>query len=255
VSQKTAIVAGNGPSLADIPAGVVLNGDMIIRTNSFFLEPTYYLGDQVDLAYVAGDPKVAPFVLATMQKVTDHYHIAAWTAQSPLVAKAGQKHLHRPFTPFQTATPEAAKAFKDLSAQYQAQPTAGVCAMFQAQAHGAQTIILAGIDLYATPKRYTYEPGKHMRDLLGQNLGARAYDTRLHSADLDRALIDWMASQSGMTVLKASTSSPLDLDPAPMREGNAEFSNQCSLSRRPMWRLSIFQKPPGNRCATRSGLS
>lgn len=218
MSRRTTIVAGNGPSLAKIPAGVVVKGDTIIRTNSFFLEPTYHLGDHVDLAYVAGDPRVAPFVLATLQKVTDHYHIAGWSAQHGRVIKAGQKHFSKPFEPF-APTPQAVETLKNLMERYQVQPTAGVAAMLQAQARGADTIILAGIDLYATPQRYVYEPGKHMRDLLGQNLGARAYDTRLHSEDLDRALIDWVANSDGVTVCKASAESPLDLDVASLRQG------------------------------------
>lgn len=220
MSGKTVIVAGNGPSLAEIPPGVVIKGDTIIRTNSFFLEPAYHLGDHVDLAYIAGDPRVAPFVFATLQKVTDHYHIAAWSAQHGPVIKAGRKHVSKPFQPF-APLPPAAKRLEEASLKYQAQPTAGVSAMLQAQAMGAETIILAGIDLYATSQRYVYEPGKHMRDLLGQNLGARAYDNRLHNEDLDRALIDWMACQDGVTVLKANPSSPINLDAAPVRAGEA----------------------------------
>ena len=251
MSDTTAVVAGNGPSLAEIPAGVVIKGDMIIRTNSFFLESTYHLGDQVDLAYVAGDPRVAPFVLATMQKVSDHYSIAGWSAQNPSVIKAGSKHVTRPFEPFATANPEASRTLKSLSERYQAQPTAGVTAMFQAQARGARTLILAGIDLYATSQRYVYEPGKHMRDLLGPNLGARAYDTRLHNESLDRALIDWMANQDGMTVLKASAASPLDgIDVAPVRSGEPVLPKPKAVSDEwvswagwyPIWWLKAMRK-------------
>jgi len=250
VSSTTFIVAGNGPSLAKIPAGAVIKGDTIIRTNSFFLEPIYHLGDHVDLAYVAGDPRVAPFVLATMQKVSDHYHIAGWSAQNAPVIKAGQKHFTKPFEPF-APTPEAARVLKEYSARYQAQPTAGVSAMFQAQARGARTIILAGIDLYATPQRYVYEPGKHMRDLLGQNLGARAYDTRLHSEDLDRALIDWLANSDGMVVQKASSDSPLTgIDVAPIRDGEAILSKPKPVMDDwvswagwyPIWWLKVMRK-------------
>lgn len=220
MSDKTAIVAGNGPSLAAIPPGVVIEDDEIIRTNSFFLEREYYLGDHVDLAFIAGDPRVTPFVFATLQSIADHYRVAAWTSQHDAVRNVGVKYCSRPFAPYLDLPPNASDVIEDLTKRYQAQPTTGVMAMFQAQARGARTIILAGVDLYGANQRYVFEPGKNMRSLLGQNLAARRYDTRLHNRDLDCALIDWVAGQDGLRLYKASPDAPLDLDPAPIRPGS-----------------------------------
>lgn len=218
--KQTYVVAGNGPSLAQIDDGVVLQEDFIVRTNSFFLEPQYHLSNRVDLALVAGDPRVAPFVFATLKEVSDHYDIRNWTTVKERLIPAGRKFLPRGYLP-QTYNDEVQNRLEQLQAEYQSEPTAGIRAVLLAHGLGAQSIVLAGIDLYTGQERYVFNPGPHMRDLLGSDLGVRPYDTRLHNPDMDLALLDYMANRSDLTLKHSSKNGPLSayLDLAKPRMG------------------------------------
>ena len=83
MTQRVTLVAGNGPSLATIPPGQVLASDQVVRTNNFFFEEQYYVGRRVDLAFIGGDPRVAPFVLATLAHARESYELRAWSASHP----------------------------------------------------------------------------------------------------------------------------------------------------------------------------
>jgi hypothetical protein len=218
-----AVVAGNGPSLAHIAPGRVTGADTILRTNSFFLEPVYYLGTRVDLAMISGDPRVAPFIAETLRRHQGSYDLRHWSATNPAVGRKLRRRMLCPYQPMHYATPDVAAAVARFCAQYQAQPTAGVQTMFLAHALGARHILLAGIDLYATPQRYAFDPGPRMQALMGRDLGTRTYDSHLHHPDLDRALIGWLASQPDVVLHRAADPSPLTglLDLAPVREGPA----------------------------------
>ena len=124
MSRRHFVIAGNGPSLALTDPGSVIAEDFIIRTNSFFLEREFHLGPRVDLALIAGDPRVAPFVLATLKKVSTHYDIKNWVAVKAKVARIGHRFMKT--EPMQIDPPdnEVAKRLEQLQAQYQATPTA-----------------------------------------------------------------------------------------------------------------------------------
>ena len=220
-AETVAVVAGNGPSLAHIAPGRVTGDDAILRTNSFFLEPHYYLGRRVDLAMIAGDPRVAPFIAETLRQNPGSYDLRHWSATNPAVARKIAARMLCPHQPMRYHGPGVEQAVARLCAQYQAQPTAGVQTLYLAHALGARHILLAGIDLYATPQRYAFDPGPRMRILMGRDLGTRSFDGHLHHPDLDRALIGWLADQPDVTLQRAADPSPLAglLDLAPVRSG------------------------------------
>ena len=220
MSQIT-VVAGSGHSLTRIAPGRVQPGDRIIRTNNFFFEDRFYLGRRVDLAFVGGDPRVAPFVFETLNRARDHYDIRAWSAPSDRVARIGRRFLDLPYHPLRYAGDAVTQKLQALQSRYQVKPSSGLQAMLLAHAMGARQIILAGIDLYSGAMRYAYDPGRHQRDLLGQDLATRSYDLRLHHPDLDRELISWLAEQPGMTLWRSADCAALNglIDLAPERPG------------------------------------
>lgn len=215
------VVAGNGPSLAAIAPGRVLATDAILRTNSFFLEPAYYLGPRVDLAMISGDPRVAPFLVETLAGLSGQYGVESWTSNDPRVIRIAARRLALPQVPLALADAETAAEVARLCDLYRAQPTAGVLLLLMAQALGARRILLAGIDLYAGSRRYAFDPGPRMRRLMGQDFGVRSWDNHLHHPDLDRRLIAWVAGRPGMALWRATDPSPLSelLDLAPLRDG------------------------------------
>lgn len=216
------VIGGNGPSLARLAPDRVLAGDVIFRINSFFLETDYHLGRRVDLALIAGDPRVVPFVLETMRRAQGQYELRRWAATKPRVARIARGSLDLPEERLRQ-TPAAAAELDRLMAEYQAEPTSGIQALFLAHAMGARRIGLAGIDLYAAPTRYAFEPGPRMRALMGRDLATRPYDRRLHHPDLDKAAISWLSEQADVSLFRLSEDSPLAefLDLAPPREGMA----------------------------------
>lgn len=216
------VVAGSGPSLAAIDPGRVLASDRIIRVNNFFFEDRFHLGRRVDLAYVSGDPRVVPFMCATLKKARAQYDLREWSAPGGRVARIAGRHLGRlPYRPVPPPDAETAAEIARLTDRYGVKPSSGVQALLLAQAMGARRIILAGIDLYSAENRYVYTPGRHQRDLLGDDLGNRAWDLRLHHPDFDRALIGWLANRPGLTLWRAADVPALNglLDLAPERDG------------------------------------
>ncbi len=208
--DQTAVVAGNGPSLCDIPAGVVLEDDVILRTNSFFFEPEFYLGRRVDLAVFGGDPRVAPFVFETLWRCREDYRIGGWSSPDPRVEKAGMRRFRALFHPMRLRDAAIGAEVAALCEKYGRVPTTGVQAVLLAHGLGAARIVIAGIDLYQTGQRYPYMPGRHYRDLMGANVGKRGADLRLHHPDLDRAVLAALNARDDVDLSTASNTAAFD---------------------------------------------
>jgi hypothetical protein len=241
VTARPFVVAGNGPSIAGLPPGVICPEDFIIRVNNFFFEPQFYLGQRVDLAFMAGDPRVAPFMFETLHRCRGDYDLRAWTSHNPKVVRAGQRRfgaLHQPMR-YRDAALEA--EVTALCVQYGRQPTSGIYAVLMAHAMGAQEIILAGLDFYSQPRRYPFEPGPHYRALMGQDLGRRGLDTRLHDPELDRAVLKLLNARGDVRLLTAAETPALEglAEPAPVRGGAM---------------LTVQRQAPPAEWASRSGL-
>lgn len=223
MTGRTAIVAGNGPSIARIDAGRVLVGDAILRTNNFFFEPMQYLGRRVDLAVMAGDPRVAPFVFQTLWTCRDDYDLQAWTSHNPAVVRAGRRRFPALYRPPRFRDPELAGQVGALIARHGCKPLTGTYAVLLAHGLGFDRIILAGIDMYAGTRRYAYQPGPRCRALLGQDLEYRGLDGHLHDPALDRRILEMLIARGDVELSRASDDSAFDdlLPLAPIRAGQA----------------------------------
>ena len=219
--ERPAVVAGNGASLAEMKPGSVLSNDFILRTNSFFFEPRYYLGRRVDLAMISGDPRVTPFVFETLWTCRNDYDLRYWSSHDARVSRIGQRRFASLYTPMRYRDTEIEQAVKALCAKYQRQPTTGIMAALLAHALGAQHIILAGMDLYSQSRRYVYEPGPNYRALMGADVSTRGVDERLHHRDLDRAVLAAMNARNDVALFNASGSTALGdlMESAPLRKG------------------------------------
>lgn len=223
IESRQLVVAGNGPSLARIDPGRVLLSDAIVRVNSFFFEPQYYLSKRVDLAFVSGDPRVVPFMLATLKKELSkrNYYLRSWCATHPKTHRVSARLLREwPETRIPNTSEDLQRKLDTLMARYQAKPTSGVQAAFAAQALGADRIILAGIDLYQGERRYVFTSGANQELLLGDAVHAPSYDQKLHSRDLDCAALD-LLQNNGVRLTCASEDTALNdfIDLAPHRLG------------------------------------
>ena len=227
MSSSTYVVAGNGKSLAQAPAGCILGTDTMVRTNNFFFEPHSFLGPRVDLAVMGGDPRVAPFMFETLWQSRDTYDLRAWTSHNPAVVRAGRRRFGALFQPMQWGDATLTQAVRDLITQHQCKPMTGTYGVLAALGHsaaaggGTPQIILTGMDFYTSTQRYTFEAGKNQSALLGVDLNQRGVDTSQHNIDLDLAIFAAVQEHTSGALRRTTTGSRLDaiMDMAQPRTG------------------------------------
>ncbi|MGR3609904.1 MAG: hypothetical protein ACU0BN_13750 [Sulfitobacter sp.] len=221
--DQPVVVAGNGRSIMNLKPGRVLASDFIIRINNFFFEPKFFLGRRVDMAFMGGDPRVAPFMFETLHGCRRDYDLRAWTSHNPKVVKAGQRRFGALFQSMKFRDDEIEVEIGKLISQYNRVPTTGIYAVLMAHGMGAKDIILAGMDFYSGSRRYPYQPGPHYRDLMGQDLGRRGLDHQIHDPELDKAILRMILARGDAKLLLATESKMLTelIDPAPVRVGSS----------------------------------
>lgn len=220
LAGRPVVVAGNGTSITDLEPGRIQADDFIIRVNNFFFEPAFFLGRRVDLAFMAGDPRVAPFMFETLHRCRKDYNLNSWTSHNPKVVRAGQRHFGALYQPMRYRDKEIEAKVQSLIARYQRHPTTGIYAVLMAHAMGAEQIILAGLDFYTGTRRYPFEPGPHYRALMGQDLGQRGPDQHLHALDLDLDILRYLHARRDCLLLRAGPNPVLEelTDLAPQRD-------------------------------------
>lgn len=220
--NRPIVVAGNGASLAHLPVGVIRADDFIIRTNNFFFERSFHLGQRVDMAFMGGDPRVAPFMFETLYRCRADYDLRSWSSHNPKVIRAGQRRFKHSFQPMRYRDSALETEVCQLVTRYGRHPTTGIYAVLMAHGLGAECIILAGMDFYGSRTRYPFEPGPHYRALMGQDLGQRGLDHHLHDLDLDHAILRLLQARGDVQLLRVGDSELLrDVSaPAPDRKGD-----------------------------------
>lgn len=217
---RTAAILGNGPSAADLLPGRLRTDDAMVRVNSFFAEPRLRAGPRVDLVFLGGDPRAAPFVAAALARLRSH-DLRAWASDDPRVARAAARHLIAPQLPLPPLPPILAADVAALVTDTGLRPTSGTRAVLAAVALGARDLVIAGIDLYSGPTRYAYVPGPRMRALMAADYAVTGPPPAQHAVDLDRRVLARVAAEPGLSLrLAAPTSCLTDiLDTAPDRGG------------------------------------
>ena len=229
--DRVCVVAGNGHSLGCIAPGRVLAGDAVLRTNNFFFEQEFHLGRRVDMAYIAGDPRVAPFMFETLHRCRDEYDIRGWTSHNPKVVKAGMRRFRDLYHPLRFRDAAVERGVEALMARYQRKPMSGTYAVLAAHGLGARHVLVAGMDLYSGGARYLFTPGRHHRALMQPGMAASGPDAHLHNPDLDRAILEMLLARGDLrlerTAAQSAQSALADLLPlAAAREGAALDSRQ-----------------------------
>lgn len=221
MTSDTFVVAGGGLSLTRLIPGQVLVTDRIVRTNNFFFEPMHYLGRRVDLAFMGGDPRVAPFMFETLWRCRADYDLAAWSSHNPAVIRAGQRRFGACYRVMRYRDAAIEAEVAALMARHERKPTTGTYAALMAHGMGARRIILTGIDFYNGSQRYPFEPGRHQRDLMGQDLNRRGVDQRLHAPQLDLDILSALIRRGDAEFLRSGAGTPLDslMPQAPVRTG------------------------------------
>ncbi|WP_162889373.1 alpha-2,3-sialyltransferase [Maritalea myrionectae] len=216
------VIAGNGPSIKYIKAGQVLASDFMVRTNNFFFETKYYLGRRVDLAFMGGDPRVAPYMFSTLAECKDEYQIKSWSSHRDKVVQTGMIHFTYGYTPMLYKDRHIKALVNSLSEKYGKTLTTGAYAAIMAHAKGGKYLILAGIDLYAGKDRYSFRPGSNHEALLGKGLAKKGFDTRLHCKELELEFFEEFNKRDDVELMCIDQSSLLGsiIPIAPPRQGS-----------------------------------
>ncbi|THV10569.1 alpha-2,3-sialyltransferase [Rhizobium rhizophilum] len=212
------IVAGNGPTMVDLDRAQFNIEDTIIRVNSFFFEPEYFIGRRVDILQIGGDRWIFPFFAKTLGKVlaAGLYDVRHWSCHQPDVAQGARCQVGRN---------EVALCYKDSHTRdyvvgrclhYGRLPTTGVYALLNAHALGAKYITIAGMDFYAADRRYMYELGPRNERLL-HGSAKIGYNGNFHDQRLDLDIVRYLADKQELTLYRTnSATSALEfLDLAP----------------------------------------
>ena len=207
---RTAIVAGNGASLARIRPGILLADDLIVRTNNFFLEPRYFLGQKVDLAVMGGDPRVAPFMFETLYRCRADYELKGWVSVNPKVQAVGQRRFSDLSMPFPWRDQALETAVANLTARYGKKLMTGTYGLLAAYGLGASKILLCGFDLYKDGQHYAFPLGKHQSDLMGHVMRRSGIDDSQHDRNLDSAVIGLLQDRGDVALFRTSDETPWD---------------------------------------------
>ncbi len=228
--RPCAVILGNGPSVAGLMPGRLRPEDRIIRVNSFFAERVLHAGPRVDLAFIGGDPRAAPFVAAGLGRARG-YRVAAWATDDRRIVRSCERLVAAPrravpALPAALARDIAREIGHDIALPTSARgpgPTSGVRAVLAAIAMGETEILIAGLDLYALPDRYAFSPGPRMRALMGGDYARSWPDPAQHLPDLDRQILARVAACPGLSLRLAAPTPALSgvLDLAPDRGGPA----------------------------------
>lgn len=221
MTPETALVAGNAASVAALDMTRICADDYIVRINNFFFEPKFYLGQRVDCAFLAGDPRVAPFMLETLYQCLNHYDLRRWSSHNPQIIKVGQRRFGDLYQPMKFRDQHIEREVADLIASHQRHPTTGVYATLMVHGMGIPHIILAGINFHTAPLRYPFEPGPHYRALMGQDINQRGNDAHLHSSELDLRILACLQARDDVHLSRLTDHTPLNtvMDVAPVRDG------------------------------------
>ncbi|MCD7061402.1 alpha-2,3-sialyltransferase [Pelagibacterium xiamenense] len=203
--SKRFVVAGSGPSLLALDPARIDAESTIVRVNNFFFEETYHLGRRADLVQVGGDRWIFPFYAATLKKLVAEgtYSVGAWSCHQRHVIARGQRALDLPFMPLGYRDAAAEKAITGLIEAHDKTPTTGILAIINAHALGAETITLAGIDLYAAPDRYAHRLEGHSAALV-QQIGTAGYNLKFHDPELDLAILRYLADRADVELYRSA---------------------------------------------------
>ena len=219
------VIGGSGPSLARTEIERIPKEASIVRINNFFFEDCYYLGRKVDCVYFSADPRALRFYVATLHDLIDRglYDVGGTASHS----KAASALF--PPDPFEFAKVVDGEVRAMIEAHRgggSILPSSGVMAMLYAVRSGARRLLLSGIDFYEPDQKYAFPLPPRLHSLLEPNLEPSGYDSKLHSADLDGAIVT-LLRQRGIEIELTSPAelpSRLGLGLAPMLNAGAHVA-------------------------------
>jgi hypothetical protein len=222
---NSAVIGGSGPSLSTCDTTRIPKDAYIFRTNNFFLEREYNLGQKVDCVYFSGDKRAIRFYAATLRKVmrldiyqidkiTSHHHGAPALNFKPKIVE-----------PFVVHNDRIRALIADQHASSGILPTSGIMAAINAYQLGAKNLYLAGFDFYQGEEKYSTPLPPRLNSILEPNMSPLGYDSKLHSHKLDFQILE-LLQQLGTNVFDTSPLSHSTLPKAPRLEEHLKIGKK-----------------------------
>ncbi len=163
---RRVVITGSGPSLAKISYDRFPNGAQIWRTNDFFKEPEFFVGQRVDAVFNGG---TIPDIQVRIRRIIELNQNGTYAVNlDNLYAdkkvdsfETVKQHFEYIECLGQKHAPELVSFIKYNDKMLDAHLFSGVAAIVVAILSGFDEIYLAGIDCdYETGPRYVYSPDK-----------------------------------------------------------------------------------------------
>ncbi|MFD0966168.1 alpha-2,3-sialyltransferase [Seminibacterium arietis] len=219
---KAALIAGNGPSLAQIDYNRLPDEIDVFRCNQFYLEEQYYVGKQIKVAFFHN----ALFIeqQATMSELhkNNEYQceqIAYSDFESRLLYSQKAEDLLNwfpdtlnAFILYREKLPELAKHTLHLALFHNKVVTSGVIMALTAVAMGYKKLYFTGIDLYESTKQtYAFDSKKTNLIKLQPRFKSNLIEMNKtwHSAETDLSILHLLQELYGIEIYSVSPISPL----------------------------------------------
>lgn len=227
--MKPLVIAGNGPSLAQIDYSRLPEDFELFRCNQFYFEPKYFLGKKIKGVFF--NPPVLKEQFFTLHhlrqrgeyEVEDVYcniTMGAWDrAWSNGVSKNLEADLRYDYPSVKNTYPYLEKMqdfntlHKFFALYYEKRFTSGIVMLVTALAQGYTEIYLTGIDFYEGSKAYAFDFDGDR--LVNQRIPAfielheHGVKDPVHSKEVDVEAIKLALSLEGVKLYALSPSSPL----------------------------------------------
>lgn len=217
--SKAVLVAGNGPSLAQIDYDRLPKEFDVFRCNQFYLEEQYFVGKKIKAVFFAQGVFFEQQATMEVLSTKDEYQyelIVCSESESALHHKELLQELFeyfpdtlRFFDFYGERLPELAKYSMKLAALKGQYMTSGVVAAVTAVAMGYKKIYITGIDLYLGTQDYAFDSKKNNLVNLMPAFKEKISNGSWHSAQTDIDILKHLQDLYDVEIYLVSPTSPL----------------------------------------------
>lgn len=208
--MKPIVIAGNGPSLAEINYRRLPKSFDTFRVNQFFFEEKYYLGR--DVTYYLGSADYIDILFYSLYTAVLNGEYCLGACYSGLYADDPRMARHPNFKPGYSVVQEN-PVFRNFLCYYELYYkkwlNSGTLAIFLAIQQGYKEIYIAGIDLYQNGRHYAFDyslkpvyqeiikenPPESVADYHGKGASQA-----VHSIDMEKNALQLIASLEGVSL-------------------------------------------------------
>lgn len=215
MNKRAVVIAGNGPSLAQIDYSLLPRDFDVFRCNQFYFEDKYFLGKKIQAVFF--NPMVFFEQYYTLKQLEERGEYCYEEVYSSMMHWAGERDYEeldfkRLYPEVKIAHDEALKCprlashFKYQDMYFKKRITSGMLMLFVAAIKGYREIYLAGIDFYETGNYAFEHKSTNANSLIGYEEGVV---TEQHSKEVDLEALDLIRDFFDLHIYALCPQSPI----------------------------------------------